>query len=77
MTFGTAAWKIKSVNVLGDRFIKVAWTFVVCGFPDCFEKLNSIFKELLSYATIGGYVGPLVAAIKEESMLLIFVKEFQ
>lgn len=63
MTLGTADWKIKSVKVLGDKFIKVAWTFVVCGFPGVFEKLNSIFKELLSYATIGGYAGPLVTAI--------------
>ena len=61
------------MKVSGDKFIKVASTFVVCGFPDGFEKVNSIFKELLSYATIGGYAGPLVAAIK----LLIFVKGFQ
>ena len=70
MTFGTAAWKIKSVKVLGDRFIKVAWTFVSCGFPDGFANVNSIFKVLLSYATIGGYAGPLVAAIKEENKVI-------
>lgn len=48
---------------------------MLVGFPGGFEKVNSIFKELLSYATKGGYVGPLVAASKEESKSLIFVKE--
>lgn len=67
MTFGTAAWNIKSVKVLGDKLVKVAWTFVDCRFPGAFEKVNSIFKELLSYATIGGYAGPLVAAIRRKT----------
>jgi len=53
-TFGTAAWNIKSVKSLGVKFVKVAWTNVVCGFPGCFEKLNVILKELLSNATKGG-----------------------
>lgn len=29
LTFGTAAWKIKSVKVLGDLLVNVAWIVVV------------------------------------------------
>lgn len=64
---------MKSVKVLGDKLKKVAWTFVVCGFPGVFEKLNSIFKELLSYATIGGYAGPLVAAMRRKSKQILVI----
>lgn len=53
-TFGTAAWKTKSVNALEDKFVKVAWIFVVCGLPGCFERLNVNLKELLSNAVIDG-----------------------
>lgn len=54
VTFGTAAWKIKSVKISGDRFVKVARIIVVCGFPGGFEKLNVNFMVLLSNATIDG-----------------------
>lgn len=53
-TFGTAAWKTKSVYALEDRFIKVAWIVVVCGLPGCLERLNVNLKELLSNAVIDG-----------------------
>jgi len=53
-TLGTAAWKTKSVYVLEDKFVKVAWITVVCGFPGCFEKLNVNLKELLSKAVTDG-----------------------
>ena len=53
-TFGTAAWKTKSVYTLDDKLVKVAWIIVICGFSGCFEKLDAILKELLSCAVIDG-----------------------
>jgi hypothetical protein len=39
---------------LEDKFVKVAWIAVVCGFPGCFVKLNVNLKELLSKAVTDG-----------------------
>jgi len=64
-TFGTAAWKIKSVYVLGDIFVKVARIAVTCGFPGGFVKLNIIFKALFSKAVMDGKAGVSAAVHKK------------
>lgn len=56
-TFGTAAWKIKSVYALADIFVKVAWITVTCGFPGGFVKLNVIFKAPFWKAVMVGIAG--------------------
>ena len=53
-TFGTAAWKTKSVNVVVAKFVKVALIVVSWGFPGCFLKLNVILKVALWNAVIVG-----------------------
>jgi hypothetical protein len=53
-TFGTAAWKTKSVNVVVAKFVKEALIAVSCGFPGCFLKLNVILKVALRNAVIVG-----------------------
>lgn len=58
-TFGTAAWKMKSVKTSCDLFVKLLSISVICGFPGCFEMLNVNLKELLSNAVTDECAGPL------------------
>jgi hypothetical protein len=53
ITFGTAAWKMKSDNVVVVKFVKLALIAVSWGFP-CFLKLNVILKVALWKAVIVG-----------------------